>query len=894
MQAALATHDERLRHAIEANHGHIVKTTGDGVHAVFGDASQAVASAVDAQRALLQEGWAPLPEPLRVRMGLHTGAAELRADDYYGPAVNRAARIMSAAHGGQILVSLATEEVLSEALPPGVQLVDLGEHRLRDLARPQRIFQVRASDLPADFPPIRSADAYPGNLPEQVTSFVGRTDDLQGVAAALDGVRLVTITGTGGVGKTRLAVQVAAEVLPHFPDGAWVCELAAAGDADSMAQVVQKTLGVQLRVGTTIEDSIVEFLRSKQLLLVLDNCEHLMRPVREFAETVLRACPDVRMLATSREALGIAGEQSWPLRSLDVPASQSLDAVARSEAAALLADRARSVQPGFSVDAGNAGAIADICERLDGIPLALELAAARVVAMSPADVASRLDERFRLLTGGRGASVERHQTLRAAVDWSHSLLEDTERTVFARLAVFAGTFDARAAEAVLTGDGLEAWDVLDALTGLVAKSMVATEAGPSGTMRYQLLETMRQYAQERLVETADIEEWRRRHAEHYAAVTEESVVGTRGRDELRWRDELDADLDNIRTAVAWGLAASEDDDAELALRIIAALSFETSFNRMIGVGEWATQALERAEHAPPARRSDIFGSASYRALLLGDHEEALRLAHLSIDAGVHADSWSPGMAYVTVAYCALALGRHDEVVPATTEGLERIRAAGCGEWQRLQLAWTHVSFKALLGDRAARAEAEQVLREARALGNPTGIGNALHSFGWALARESPDEALAAFEEASSGLTTANDNLVMSAFGMVAQLRARRGDRSGALEALRASVVSGHELGDRPQFVATIGWGVFVFSRFGQLEQAAVLAGALVDGPLAEISRFPGVAQSHEDPALTRVRSAIGTDAYRDAAARGAAMSFDDVVAYMIREIDALAEADGAA
>ena len=334
------------------------------------------------------------------------------------------------------------------------------------------------------------------------------------------------------MGKTRLAVQVAAELLPRFPDGAWLCELAAAGDADSMAQVVQKTLGVQLRAGSTIEDSIVEFLRAKHLLLVLDNCEHLMRQVRELADTILHACPNVRMLATSREALGIAGEQSWPLRSLDVPTSQSLDAVTSSEAAALFTDRAAPHSRRSPIDATNAGAVADICERLDGIPLAIELAAARVVAMSPADVASRLDERFRLLTGGRGTSVERHQTLRAAVDWSYSLLDETERTVFARLAVLRG--DVRRPtppSSSSAGTASRVGTCSTALTGLVAKSMVATEAGPGGTMRYQLLETMRQYAQEHLDQDREIERWRQRHAAHFATVTEEIVTGIRGVDE---------------------------------------------------------------------------------------------------------------------------------------------------------------------------------------------------------------------------------------------------------------------------------------------------------------------------------------------------------------------------
>ncbi|MDQ6852244.1 MAG: adenylate/guanylate cyclase domain-containing protein, partial [Actinomycetota bacterium] len=383
MKAALARHDEILRGAVESHAGHIVKTTGDGVHAAFRTAHDAIATAIDAQCALGVERWEP--EPLRARMGIHTGEADVRDGDYYGAALNRAARLMGAAHGGQVLVSLPTAEVLIESLPPGVELADVGEHRLRDLSRPQRIFQVLAPGLVTEFSPIRSLDAYPGNLPAQLTSFIGRHEEVIGIAAALADSRLVTITGVGGVGKTRLALQAAAEVLPRFADGAWLCELAGAVDPDTMVQLVASTLAIRPRAGMSIEESVLDFLRSKRLLLVLDNCEHLLRRTARFAQSALQECGEVAVLATSREGLGVRGEQVWPLRSLGVPDEATLDRVTGSEAVQLFTERAKSVRPDFSVTEVNAAAVAEVCQRLDGIPLAIELAAARVMALTPSD-----------------------------------------------------------------------------------------------------------------------------------------------------------------------------------------------------------------------------------------------------------------------------------------------------------------------------------------------------------------------------------------------------------------------------------------------------------------------------------------------------------------------------
>ncbi len=377
MRAALARHDAILRDAVEMHDGHVVKTTGDGLHAAFALAHDALVAALDAQRALVAEDWT-LPEALRVRMGLHTGEAELREGDYFGPAVNRAARVSAAAHGGQIVASGTTADLVRDGLAPDVELVDLGEHRLRDLGRSERIVQVVHPDLPAEFPPLRSLEAHPGNLPIQLTSFVGRDDDVARIVAMLDDASLVTLIGTGGVGKTRLAIQVAAEVVPRFGDGAWFCELAPADDGDSMAQVVAATLGCVQRPGLSMVESIVEYLKVRELLLVLDNCEHLLDEAGALAEATLAACPSVTVLATSREALEVDGERVVRVRSLGAPEpSATREQLLESAAVRLFGDRASDAGATGDWSEAQWSAVGEICRRVDGIPLAIELAAAQ-------------------------------------------------------------------------------------------------------------------------------------------------------------------------------------------------------------------------------------------------------------------------------------------------------------------------------------------------------------------------------------------------------------------------------------------------------------------------------------------------------------------------------------
>ena len=568
MNAALARHDEILRSAVEAHAGLVVKATGDGVHAAFATAHDALQAAVEAQLVLMAEDWGGTGE-LRVRMGVHTGSAERRDGDYFGAAVNRAARVMGAAHGGQVVVSLATEELVRDVLPDNVALVDLGEHRLRDLARPERLFQLVHPDLLRKFAPLRSLDRPASDLPAAQTSFVGRERELVALREVLRDARLVTLIGVGGVGKTRLALEAAAEMAGEFRDGAVFCELASLMDQAAVPDAVASRLEVRLVPDIAVVDSIVATLARREMLVVLDNCEHVLDAAGVLADAMVRSCPGVTVLATSREGLGIDAEVLRPIRSLSMPDDNaSIEEVAATESARLFAARAVAVRPEFVVDAATGPAVGDICRQLDGVPLAIELAAARVGSLTVREIADRLDQRFRLLTGGRRTALERHQTLRNTVDWSYELLDEAEARVFDRLSVFAGGFTLNAAEAVVSGDGVDSFDVLDLVGHLVAQSMViADDSG--GTTRYRLLDTMRQYARERLDETADADAWRARHADYFLELAGRAATGSRGSEELRWAKVVATDLANFRAVLDWSVATGEPDDA---LRLCLALA----------------------------------------------------------------------------------------------------------------------------------------------------------------------------------------------------------------------------------------------------------------------------------------------------------------------------------
>jgi class 3 adenylate cyclase len=450
MRVALVRHDELMHAAIEHNGGHVFKTMGDAFCSAFHTAPEALDAALDAQLALCSEVWPKLIS-IKVRMALHTGVAEGRDGDYFGQPLNRVARLLSAGHGGQVLLSLATQEIIQHTFPSTIQLLAMGEYRLRDLNRPETIFQLIHPDLPNQFPPLKTLDHLTNNLPQQLTSFIGREREIAEIKALLVKTRVLTLTGSAGCGKTRLSLQVAADVLDQYPDGVWFVELAPLVDLALAPQVVASTLGLREQAGKTIVATLTDHLKSRHLLLVLDNCEHLLTACAHLCDVLLRSCPHLTVLASSREGLNIAGEQTYRVPSLSLPnpkARLTLEQVGQYEAVRLFIERATSSKADFAVTHGSAPTLAAVCQQLDGIPLAIELAAARVRSLSVEEINTRLDNRFRLLTGGSKTALPRHQTLRALIDWSYDLLSEQERLLLGRLSVFAGGWTLEAAEQV--------------------------------------------------------------------------------------------------------------------------------------------------------------------------------------------------------------------------------------------------------------------------------------------------------------------------------------------------------------------------------------------------------------------------------------------------------------
>jgi predicted ATPase/class 3 adenylate cyclase len=612
MRAALVSHDSIVRGAIEAHVGHVFATGGDGFAAAFARAGDALGSAAAAQAMLVAQEWPPEAQ-LRVRMGVHTGEATERGGDYFGPAVNRAARLMSAAHGGQVLVSAATAEVVGIA-----GLVDLGEHWLRDLARPERVYQLRAPGLPEEFPPLRSSMARTGNLPRQMTSFVGRAQELVLVGDALRERPLVTLTGVGGVGKTRLALQAASEAAAQFSHGAWLCELAPLTNPGAVWEAVAASLGVKPALGRELSEAVLEYLAAKRLLLVLDNCEHLLEATARLVDVVAHECPGVVVLATSREGLGLAGERILAVPSLSLPDhAASMDALSTTDAVRLFVERARDANASFALTPDNAAAVAQLCRRLDGIPLAIELAAARARSMTPEDLLERIDQRFTLLTRGSRAALERQQTLRRTIDWSYELLGPPEREALLRLSVFAGGCGLSAAEAVVSGGAVGPTDVADVLGQLVDKSLLIVE-DHRGRARYRMLETIRQYAQERLDDSGAAPSVRRAHADYYVALAETAGPHLRGRGQLAWARDLAMEIGNFRAAVDW---AVEQASPGPALRLAAPLTVQG-----LEVGDAAMEWAAAASAIPGADEHPLFATvaswAVWGATVRRDHDRA--------------------------------------------------------------------------------------------------------------------------------------------------------------------------------------------------------------------------------------------------------------------------------
>jgi predicted ATPase len=778
---------------------------------------------------------------------------------------------MAIANGGQVVVSETVESLVRGALPPNVGLLDLGEHRLRDLARPIGVFQVTHPALPRDLPPLRSLDVLPGNLPVQVTSFVGREQDLERVATTLGESRVVTLTGVGGVGKTRLALQVAAEILPAYRDGAWLCELAGVRDPDAMPEAVAAMFGLQPPAGLTVRETLLEFLVAKELLLVFDNCEHLLSAVAELVGEVVRAGPGVRVLATSREGLNTAGEHILVVSSLDVPkAGAGLDVVGQCDAVRLFVERARAVKSDFALDDTNASAVTQLCRRLDGVALAIELAAARVGMLTPIELARRLDQRFRLLAGGARGTVERHQTLRAALDWSYQLLGEAEQRLLGRLSVFAGGFSLEAAEAVTVGEGIEAAQVFDLLAGLVARSLV--EAVTEGTeTRYRLLETIRQYAQEHLDEHGETERLRTAHAAYYARSAEEAVPNLLGPDGLEWERRLTRELDNLRAALTWAIDTQDADTALCLLDMYDARVTDVS----VAFSTEAEAAVTIPGASEHPRFPGVLVGAALAAHQRGDQDLAEHFCEEALAAEQRLATEARAGVWLVRAQIALSQGRAQQTVEYAGHGVALCRARG----DMTRLAWTlsmSATGRALTGDlEGAIPETEEAIALTRRyVTNPLARSGFLGLAAFVLADVQPEHALTLMREAIElGAPLGTRSQV---WGMAGDLAVRLGNQYEALEYFTKAIDGLHRHHARTVLGSVLGRVADLLADEDP-EAAAILLGAN-DAFAPDFALAQHVIEARERSS-TMLETTLGETARDQLRAQGLAMDEDDAVTY---------------
>jgi predicted ATPase/class 3 adenylate cyclase len=869
MRAALAWHDSILRDAIEAHGGYVFATGGDGFAAAFARAGDALAAAEKARMALASEEW-PEGAPIRVRMALHTGEAAERDGNYFGGAVNRAARLMAIGHGGQLLVSAATAELLT-----GAELVDLGEHRLRDLSSPERVFELRDLGSVAEFPPLRSLDVLRTNLPVQLTSFVGREGDVVAVAKLVHEHRAVTLTGVGGVGKTRLALQVAADLLDDYPDGVWLVELAPVGEDGRVIETIAAVLGVEPPPGKTIEQSLLDAVRGEAVMVVMDNCEHLLEEASRVVGLLVRSAPSLAVLATSREPLGVPGEHTVALRSLDA-----------GSAVQLFRDRAVAVDSSFVLADSGEAAVEHLCRRLDGMPLAIELAAARVRMFSPAELAERLDQRFRLLTGGRGA-VERHHTLRAAIDWSYELLSDRDRVVFQRLSVFAGGSTLHAAQAVCGGGDVEDLDVVDALASLIDKSLVIAEHTAIGT-RYGQLETIRQYAEEHLLASGLADAVRERHARYFGEFAREAGRQLWGADEVDWARRVEADLGNIRAAVSWAVAASETD---LAMRVAGAL-----VNQAMERPIWATASIaEHAWRAPGADqhpwRAIVMGEASFATLRRGDMQGAAALVDQALDAQRAGARFSAAVWSYAMVYRPDDHG-DDSVMALAAEALQRAEAAGdalgaIALRASYALALSGFAVSGSTPSTEAQSQAEQALTDARALRQPALIAMGLLALGQvSLLGGAYAEGLALLRECVDLSSTIGSSwTTIAGQTVLAAAEATYGDPARGAELIRSVLVSARENGDFFFQSGAAHVSLAVFNRYAHPDLVARFDGALASSP----RYYYGTWRAWYLGAVMDARATLGDHQYDALKTVGTAMPSERLLEEIIRDLDAVIE-----
>ncbi|MGB3896837.1 MAG: LuxR family transcriptional regulator [Mycolicibacter sinensis] len=779
MAGALARLDRAVSEAIAAHDGArpLEQGEGDSFVAGFARASDAVACALHLQRSPLA--------PIRLRIGLHTGEVRLRDDgNYAGPTINRTARLRDLAHGGQTVLSGATEDMVLDHLPEGAWLTDLGTHRLRDLPRPERVVQLCHPELCNEFPPLRVTSAVVSALPVQLTTFVGRQAELANLRTALTESRMITLTGAGGVGKTRLAVEVCAELAGEFGDGVCYVDLAPIAVPELVPVATARTLGLPDQPGRSTIETLQRFLGQRHMLVVLDNCEHLLSASATLAVAVLEAAPRVTLLATSREPLGVTGEATWQLPSLSLA----------DEALELFADRARLARSDFRIAEADIPAAAEICRRLDGIPLAIELAAARVRALSLTEIVGSLHDRFRLLTGGSRTAVRRQQTLRASVDWSHALLTDTERILFRRLAVFLGGFNLEAARAIAGTDGIERYQVLDQLSLLVDKSLVVAENDGDRT-RYRLLETVRQYALEKLGESGEADAVHTRHRDYYTE--QAALLDAPARTDYEQRiGQAERDMDNLRAALGWSL---ENSDIQAASTLASSLQPLWLTRGRIREGlAWFDTVLGAAGPHPevtPAVHAQVLADRSLLGTSSGIGHSAEQAQRALAGAREIGDPALLARALIACAYSTVF--NADAAQPYFDEAAELARSSG-DLWRLSHILGWQGNAAIVAGDPVtARAAAEEGLGIAEAIGDRLDSRQCRYCLG--TAQQFQGELAAAGAQFDAVIADADDahDIMRKALGVgqKAYVLAYQGETTAARIAAEAALTVGAELGE---------------------------------------------------------------------------------------------------
>lgn len=875
-------HRSLLRSTIAAAGGRELQDQGDGFLIAFQSPGDAIRGAVAAQRALAAHAW-PRDARLQVRMGLHSGAPVKTREGFVGLDVHRAARICQTGWGGQILISERTQELLRD-LPEGVELRDRGLHRLKDLQRPEHIFQVIHPALPADFPALRSLDPRLTNLPIQLSSFVGRERELTEITNLASRSRLVSLTGPGGTGKTRLALQVAAELTDGFKDGVWLMEFAAVTDAAAVPRVVAAVLNVREQPREALAITLAEALGRRRILLLFDNCEHVVATAAELADALLRSCPNLSVLATSREPLGVTGETIHPVPSMALPDLDHLpapEALPAYEAIRLFVDRATAVLPTFRLSAGNAAAVVQICVRLDGIPLALELAAVRVKVLPVEEIARRLDERFRLLVGGSRTAPVRHQTLQAAMDWSYGLLSEAERAVLRRLSVFAGGFTLEAAEHVCDGKDVEAADLLDLVSHLVDKSLVIadTEDGPP---RYRMLETVRQYGRDRLRDAGEEPAARERHCDWFLHLAERAEPELHGHQQSDWLDRLDREHDNLRAALEWSLTSA---DTDIALRLVVALIWFWDTRAYFREGrDWLGRAIAASQTTGSALHAHALIAAGHLAWHQSDYREGQQLiedglvlfTELGEKAGIAQSHWFLGLV-------ASDLGDHARAVEIYERGLTLYRELGNRRGIMELLTWMGYAEHARGNVDRAAALHTQALSLARELKVPRMTAIALRGLGDAAAhRGDPGGAKALYEESLAVFRRIGARAFYTGLLQRLSVIARtEGDDSRAEALLKEGLAYCRELGEKIGLAAYFEDLAGLAARSGHPERAAQLFGAsdTLRETLGGVDKFRTRDGYEADLAL--VRQGLGSSAFDAAVAAGRAMTLEQALDYAL-------------